>query len=465
VSRSRQARQRAKLSRAIERETKRGRNDATRGGQGGEPPSYLDTLGKGSRTSCNDSAFRDAGLDRPTGGRTRAAPRQPRHALATTQRHSWRSYRSRVADALHTLGMPATAADVRACGELVSMWDCGDCGRAAVRATAAVSCKSRGCPHCSRVLAAERVERLTAAALTVPSSWRAQRPRVLKELQAASDRAAKTLDYWTLRSKDAAKVSRARDAYRDARWTLERARDTRWQWRLITVAPRWDVADAGELTVEALRARVDELWAQWAAIWRRLSVGGLGAAIVSIEISRGFVHLHALVWSPWISPTHLADLAAIAGARDTHVHVRLAAQPNDPRTRGLSVVDRVKHAVKEAVKYTCKAPSPRLDWVSGDRRPVAHPELVARWVVAMRSKQLGRVYGLARRPDQEAPAESKGEKCDGKVCPVCKGHSIVARVLPAQKAAREILRARARAAALQIDARFIPRAIDWCPVV
>lgn len=402
------------------------------------------------------------------------APRQKRQALALLQRHSWRTYRHRIAQELEKLGAGKQASALRECGELVSVWDCGDCGRKAIRATATVTCKSRACPHCSRVLAAARVERLTRAALSVPDSFAAQSPAIRAELGRIYHRACDAVAYWQAAAKgqtDAGKpvsagiarrLANAETARRAARWPYARAKDPQWNWKLITIAPQWNPSDPDELTVAALQKRVDEIWAMWRAIWARVGIGGLGAAMVSIEISRGFVHAHALVWSPWLEQTHLVALAQSASARAVHVDIREAAATDDPKTRGMSISQRVKHAVKEAVKYAAKAPSPRLDWVSGERRPVQHPELVARWSIAMRSRQLGRVYGLARRPDLDA---SKDELSPRHACPTCEGQTLDIRVLSAEKAARELLRVRARALARAQagdgPCDYFATAIDW----
>jgi hypothetical protein len=188
-----------------------------------------------------------------------------------------------------------------------------------------------------------------------------------------------------------------------------------WRWKLITIAPQWDPTAAYSYSVEGLRARFESLRDRWRALWDGgMDAGGLAAAYFRVEMSvGGHVHAHVLYHGPWV----VKDWAArTAGC---FVDVRAV--------EGADADTALRDAVREAVKYTLKSPSVlRRAWVIGDgaqgRYRVAHPELAAAWVLALRSRRTVEAYGVMRAAvaAQSATTPPEGDRAPAPVvCGSC----------------------------------------------
>ena len=398
------------------------------GGLGARAPARLETLVKRSLNHGND--YKTVKLPTRSFAGGADAKRSGRCELATPVRLGASAYRTAIVLELEAMGRAGLAERVNLCGRWAAVWDCLACGEQNARAIVLLSCGSRACAHCSRELARERVSRLTGALARVQSIVDARRAGVVRELEqraAIADRAAAHWDRLADRAQTSSSLARMARAYDRARargslarWQRRHAAATRWGWRMVTVSPAWRPWDPSELTVEGLRRRRDRVLEQWRSIWDRLDTAGLAGAIVSVELSSGgHVHLHALVYSGWLNKRYLRSLAGGA-----YVDVReVRARPVDVARHGPGAA--AARALKEAVKYAIKAPSPsRREWIAGQRYAVTHPRLVARWTIANHGTQLGRVYGVARdaiaaEEALEAPSSSPPPVAP-LACPCCK---------------------------------------------
>jgi hypothetical protein len=309
-----------------------------------------------------------------------------------------------------------------------------------------LTCGQRGCPLCERLQARERVERVASAAARVADATHARAPRAAAELLGQLGDAVAARDRWTgLQAAARARFEsggRQRDAERAEghglraaraevrrarlrRWATEAARPQAWRWRLITVSPPWNPRDPREVTSAGLRRRVDDLRARVTGLWESaLSVGGLASMTSRVEINNtGHVHAHMLYFGPYQAATHLRRLAGCV------VDVR-AVQP----TAGLRgvVLDRgevraggvdLLGAVREVVKYALKSPGGGArEWLAGGRRRVAHPQLVAAWIVATDGAQLVAHRGVMRDALRAADLCDEQREPPGlapRVCPCC----------------------------------------------
>lgn len=321
-----------------------------------------------------------------------------------------------MSDALTRLGYGDVAGRLRRCGTVAQTRDCHGCGTAHAVSLVPVGCDVRGCPWCERRAAAETVAELLGAIDRAPDFVSTQRPHTVRAIDAELAELA---------------AQRRATARRDARITdLRRARamaTARWGWRLVTISPRWRPWEPREFSPESIRARVRDVRARWARVWRwggvraegerlvdlpdamrRAVSQGLAFAHVRVECSaRGHVHLHALVYGPWWSQRTLAREAGCM------VDVR-------------AIVDR--GGIVEAAKYSLKTPSARGAWVAGERARAAHPELAARWIVGTRSLRLSEAYGTARGAMAAAAAcdtvDAEHESPVLSTCPKCGGTSL-----------------------------------------
>jgi hypothetical protein len=306
------------------------------------------------------------------------------------------------------------AARWRKCGKLFAR-DCGECGEAYADAKCVGTCTLRVCPWCARLKSRERVERVASAAMRVPGYTDARRGATVAEQHQELERHARAVWWWIARGElDRARAAHAR--YVTAQWTLHRLSDPSWGWRLVTVSPPWRPDDPDAVTVAGLRARVDDVLARWGRVWERLSCGGLASAALGLECSAGaHVHAHALVFGPYVLSEHLGQLAGC------YVDVR-AVEPDARDVREVGTVGAIRGALREALKYTAKVPSSlRGEWIGGERWTVIHPELAARWCVAMEHCQLQRLYGPLRDAlDAEDAADPEREpELETVHCPAC----------------------------------------------
>lgn len=418
------------------------RNARHSGGQGGAPPSLVHTQGKCSATSDDNKGKPDpkgtacSGLAAPKRGKQWA----PRHAHGRGVRRSWRQWVSAVARELTTRGATREARMLDECGLRAVVRSCLDCRETIASATVTTSCDLRVCPFCARSRGADRRAVLTAALLRVPGYVAARADAVVMELDRAVAEHTRIRDLWTDRAARArarfehggpserARASRALErASRLAssaeveriarRFDLERAREAQrgsWGWKLVTVSPKWSPLEAHAYTQEGLEARARDAWARWELVRDRYSAGGLAASVASIECSEaGHVHVHAIVYGPWIEHTHACEIAgchvdvrAIDGAGKSSAK-RWAVKAQEwrhltkaeriERARASSPELALRAAIGEAVKYIAKVPTPLRDgWIAGASGRVMHPSLAASWLLAMRGAKASRVYGPAR---------------------------------------------------------------------
>jgi hypothetical protein len=302
------------------------------------------------------------------------------------------------------------------------VYDCGSCGLERAGAVILTGCDNRACPQCAAQLSRERIDRLAPAFGRVSGYFAARREAAIEALRKACELHKDSELYW-LGCGKSQRVTAAKERYKLARWQLERLRENTWGYKLLTISPPWNPSDPTEYTTARIRARIEDCFARWGRIWAKLGCEGLAAAIVSVEVSDGgHIHLHACLWAPYVQESHLAKLAGC------FVHIReVKASPNDKILRGLNIEESLYKAIKEAVKYTCKAPSSKQDWVNGARRKVLHPELAVRWVMATKNMQLGRTYGLmkdAMKAERAAnagdAAQAQADNQSGLQCPHCR---------------------------------------------
>lgn len=420
--------------------TARGRSSV--GGQGGEPPSLVHTQGNCCATSDDNKGIP---VSQKPACLSIAAPKRPkryapRHKHGRGVRRSWRQWVCAVARELETRGAQREARLLSECGMRVGVRSCLDCHEQIASAEVTTSCDLRVCPFCARSRGADRRALLTAALLRVPGYVAAQAPFVVGELTALVGDRERVRDVWAARAARArarfehggraarANAARAIEnatrradlaelARREARFDLERAREaTRgvWGWKLVTVSPKWTPTDAHAYTQEGLAARAADVWSRWEALRDRYSAGGLAASVASIECSEaGHVHVHALMYGPWIEHTHACEVAgchvdvrAIEGAARTGAKAwrvkwseakHLTKDERLSRARESSPELALRRAIGEAVKYLAKTPTPLRDgWIAGASARVMHPSLAACWLLAMRGAKASRVYGPAR---------------------------------------------------------------------
>lgn len=343
---------------------------------------------------------------------TKQAPkRSPRHPLNRGAKRSWTAYRKGIARELRELGRFEQARRVRTCGDTALVHDCGACGERAAAVVVLTHCDSRACPQCSARLARERVDRLSLALHRVADYFHARREAIAAELGAELGAVEVKAAKWSrvasenrerfergqlgrVRPETIARAERLssenRERARLLRWQLARVSEHTWGWKLLTISPQWDPSDSSAVTVSGLRDRAEDCWQRWARVWEKLACGGLGAAVVSLEISSGgHVHVHALVWAPWVHARHFANLAGC------FVDIREVRAKDDRKVK-LGPELAYVEALREACKYAVKAPRVSIEWVRGDRATVTHPALAARWATAMHGRQCGRLLGIAR---------------------------------------------------------------------
>ena len=188
---------------------------------------------------------------------------------------------------------------------------------------------------------------------------------------------------------------------------VQAAARNRWSWKLVTVSPPYDPLREDSFTVEGLQRRVDDVVGRVSRVWDdALSAGGLAAATMSVEISdHGHIHAHILTFGPWVEPSHVAKVAGchvdLRRVEPRALGPRVEVDYSVPRSyiddgASFQAGETLHDAIVEAVKYTIKLPSETHAWLSGEKREVTHPALVARWMAATRSRQLTRHYGLMR---------------------------------------------------------------------
>lgn len=337
------------------------------------------------------------------------------------------------------------------CGELATVYDCDHCGRVG-RVEVRASCHTRVCPWCSRIAAQKNVANILAAAKRVPGYVAERASRTLAEATLEKARATVLRDRW----EGYARAARARgDTYVSdghaarALGAEERRRiATRtehgiatlssWGWKLITVSPPRRPGDVRSYTPQGLRRAINDAFERFSRLWDEgLAYGGLASAIVRVECSsKGHVHVHALYYGPWVVNKWARSVAECIV--DVRAVSEFQGNPSDD-------------ALREAIKYQLKAPSPtRAAWIGGDRWRVTHPELAAAWLEGSRGVQLTRYRGLVRASfeaaeaageivPEEAPTEPPQVTPEAHACAFCARRlPLVGRLAPTADVARAL---------------------------
>ena len=420
------------------------------GGQGAGSPPRLDTSVKGYVTGLNHCASADS----PTNGKGISAAAglgsKPRSRLARPVFASEAVWRRKYAAALRDLGQRKTAEAVEACCEVAASYSCTSCGEKHAHVELQPSCGARGCVHCARVQARDRRSRLLPALEKVPEYFAARRSQLHQEAQQKWQKAFERCEQLKLqiaRGIEAGKDTRRLEkllAKKDAerrRVGFQAARLgpknkagelEAWGWRFLTISPPWDPKNSEEMTVRGLRRRYEAVVRRWQGLRRAL--GDAVSAVVSVELNEaGFVHLHALVFcSEFLAPEWLQKVCGC--------FVKLKALKPAPGQR--TPLDSAKSALVEGVKYTIKNKSPLFGaWIAGEKQEVTHYEAAARWTVAVKNRQLGRVYGSILRDAMAATKDAKPElpPPSGRSCWACSAEvSTAPTFIPPAVIAREL---------------------------
>ena len=402
-------------------------------GPGAVAPARLDTRGK----SLPDTPTRQTSETRPervsrqvARARARADARSHRYGRPVSR--PWRAWVEHVAKITRErYRRYDVASSLRHCGELATVYDCDFCGRIG-RVEVRASCHTRVCPWCSRIAAQKSVQNVFAAVRRVPGYVAEDARKVLAAAILEKHRAAALRDRWkgfaaAALERGDARVAEGHEAR--ALGAEERRRiATRtehgintlssWGWKLITVSPPRRPGDVRSYSPQGLRRAINDAFERFSRLWDEgLAYGGLASAIARVECSsKGHVHVHALYYGPWVVNKWAR---AVAGCIvDVRAVAEFQGNPSDD-------------ALREAIKYQLKAPSPtRAAWIGGDRWRVTHPELAAAWLEGSRGVQLTRYRGLVRASfeaaeaageivAEDAPAEPPQMPAEGHQCAFC----------------------------------------------
>lgn len=425
--------------------------DAPGGGPGAKAPARLDTQREIAREDT-DAAVSETRPKRVSRQVDRAAARLEarRHAFGRPVSRPWRAWVADVARIMRRYGRPEVASSLLHCGELATVYDCGDCGRVG-RVEVRASCHTRVCPWCSRIAAQKAVQNVHAAAKRVPGYVAERVSRVHAAATLERVRATALRDRWEgfaraamargderLAHSHAARALGAEERRRIATRTEHGIKTlSSWGWKLITVSPPRRPGDVRSYTPQGLRRAIADVFERVSKLWDEgLAYGGLASAVVRVECSsKGHVHAHVLYFGPWVVNAWARSVAGCIV--DVRAVSEFQGQPDDD-------------ALREALKYQLKAPSVmRASWLGGDAWRVTHPELAAAWMVATRNVQLTRYRGVVREAfeaaevagetvPEDAPAEAV-EALEEKphACPWCRAPlPRVGRLAPVESIAR-----------------------------
>ena len=348
--------------------------------------------------------------------RARAAvARSHRSYAARPVNRGERSYRHAVAAQIEALGRPQKARALRQCGETAMVWECSPCGDPHASVAVLVGCGLRVCPYCATAAAAAARARGLRALATLPEVMRRGHSEALDAARAETHKRAEAVAYWQSKAQGSKAVdyftrqlTAATERYRVARRVeAEVASVHRWQWRLITVSPKWTPADPTEVEVEGLRRRSAEAWEAWERVWGVVGAGGHAAAVAHLECSAsGHIHVHALVFGPWRDVEDMAEAAGcivdVQKRYDGHANDDDGGAEDDDGGAEADIGRALRGAATEALKYALKGPGLRSEWVAGAPYEVASPRLAAAWQVACEHAQLVRRWGPMRDADREA---------------------------------------------------------------
>ncbi len=177
------------------------------------------------------------------------------------------------------------------------------------------------------------------------------------------------------------------------------------KWWHLQFTGKYEPWNPADLTVEAIRSRVDLIKRQWRKWWRKHRAA---AALTGMEIGRwGQVHLHVMITGD--RRPHFDGMQLVKDENGREYwraelptgYVRIPVEPIDDPARN----------VGELVKYAAKVPAKGATWW---KTPVVlpNPRLIARWELATWGARLVERYGLARQlPEAEKP-EAEPELCD-----------------------------------------------------
>jgi len=268
-------------------------------------------------------------------------------------------------------GLRREGRDLQFCGEFAQRSTCTSCGTE--RTILLSTCNSRVCPSCERVRAAGKVRALVEKF----EELRKRRP--------------------CIRRLDGSFES--------------------FRLRLVTLTLRFDVTDIAEFYGDRMRERRADLLRLFDLAWDEIARGPHGerlreaAAHWGIEVGcGGLVHLHALMWSPFV------DVAAIRAqffAEGFEGLANIDVQLIKPEKKG-----GIRASVREACKYIAKGSGPRRSvGAFFDRTPSARMDpglaaiIVASWKGLHLSGTRGAIRGLAERAEELEPTIQDGGKC------------------------------------------------------
>lgn len=364
-------------------------------------------------------------------------------------------------------GWGSKARSFETCGRTALVRVCAGC-REVHSAEVRVSCGLRGCPLCEKRAASERSARVAGAALRVPELVALRAKGVRAEVEGELREALDAVEFWRVRE-DAARARHARwgrcrdleaaegHALRGARaevrrarlrrWATETARPEAWRWRLITVSPRWAPGDPRDYSVGGLKRRLEDLRARCRDLWDgALRVGGLAAVTWRVELNdKGHVHAHALYFGPWQDVGHLAKLAGcFVDVRKLGEFAQGGGDDDDDGPKETDAVKVARRDIIEGTKYALKGPGAAPEWLGGEHRRAAHPELTAAWIVATEDQQLVTHRGVMRdalAAEELAPQVEERAPDPAPVCRQC-GREVcpIGEVWPLERLARELPR-------------------------
>jgi len=187
-------------------------------------------------------------------------------------------------------------------------------------------------------------------------------------------------------------------------------------WHLHTIPVHYP-RDGGT-TLARLRYDFDSAWKAFRAAWKFLKARGAQIAYASAECAPGgLVHVHAMIWHPYVSGSAFAALretvlGALArrGHRAEQYHVAKVTLRKHPKTGEATY----RHAIAEVAKYVTKGVAIEEYDRSGNLPRQTHPGLSAQIERAWKGRRVWRIYG----EDAPRAAEEKDEKWQ---CPNC-GH-------------------------------------------
>lgn len=352
-------------------------------------------------------------------------------------RAAWRPYVQQLAEALRDEGAEDEARDLEWCGRSIRTHVC-ECSH--TNRVHAIGCGSRVCAFCERKAARKRVKRATRGMQRLPTRTPHRMACALAGMPSAVAECERLIAYWSDARREAIeRATQLREQGRDdakprayaaragalvrervaerarlARWSQQLRRPDDWRWREITLGVIWSPSDPAAWSVAGMRARIESLRRQWAALWAEINVAGVAAYVAAVEMSaNGHIHMHVAYFGPWLAAQKKNGAPSWASRI-----VREAVEDAGAVMVGAAYGGNTGEAV-EVLKYATKGGSGGDPmWLAGVRRIVAHPVAAARWSLALRGVQ--RItYSASLRGLMGTDAADQDERA-GLCCEKCK---------------------------------------------